>query len=48
MEVVYRPLGVDEVEHVRWALYAALAWDPARELPPPELTLEHPQVTRYH
>ena len=34
MEVVYRPLGADDVENVRWALYAALAWDPALVLPP--------------
>jgi GNAT superfamily N-acetyltransferase len=43
-----RPLGPEDLEHVRWALYAALAWTPARELPPPELTLQHPEAARYH
>lgn len=43
-----RPATVDDLEHVKWALYAALAWDPQRDLPPPELTLAHPEARRYH
>jgi ribosomal protein S18 acetylase RimI-like enzyme len=48
VDVTLRPAGVDDVEHVRWALYTALAWDPERRLPPPEVTLEHPEAVRYH
>jgi ribosomal protein S18 acetylase RimI-like enzyme len=48
MDVVYRALDARDAEHVRWALYAALAWSPERVLPPPELTLEHPEAARYH
>jgi ribosomal protein S18 acetylase RimI-like enzyme len=40
--------GHGDVENVRWALYTALAWDPERRLPPPEVTLEHPEAARYH
>ena len=43
-----RELSADDVELVRWALYTALAWDPARTLPPPAFTLEHPEARRYH
>jgi [ribosomal protein S18]-alanine N-acetyltransferase len=43
-----RPLTAADVEHVRWALYEALAWNPARKLPPPGWTLEHPEAKRYH
>jgi ribosomal protein S18 acetylase RimI-like enzyme len=43
-----RPAGPADVEHIRWALYTALAWDPERRLPPPEATLEHPEAARYH
>ena len=48
MGVTYRPLGPSEVEHVKWALYEAVAWDPERVLPPFELTIEHPELARYH
>ena len=48
VEVVFRALQVDDVEHVRWALFEAVAWDPQRELPPFELTIEHPELARYH
>ena len=48
VEVVFRALRADEVEHVRWALFEAVAWDPERELPPFELTIEHPELARYH
>lgn len=43
-----RPLGVDDLEHVKWALHAALSWDPGRDLPPFELLIVHPEVARYH
>ena len=45
---VLRAAGPEDVEHVKWALYTALAWNPERELPPPELTLAHPEAARYH
>jgi ribosomal protein S18 acetylase RimI-like enzyme len=48
VETVIRELTADDVEPVRWALYAALAWNPARELPPVERVLLHPEVARYH
>ena len=47
-DVSLRPLGVDDLEHVRWCLYEAVAWDPERELPPFELTIEHPELAPYH
>jgi ribosomal protein S18 acetylase RimI-like enzyme len=46
--VTYRPATADDGEQIRWALYTALAWDPERDLPPPEVTLEHPEAARYH
>jgi GNAT superfamily N-acetyltransferase len=48
VDAVLRPAGPDDVVHVRWALYTALAWDPERRLPPLEVTLEHPAAARYH
>jgi GNAT superfamily N-acetyltransferase len=48
VDAVLRPAGPDDAEHIRWALYTALAWDPERQLPPPEVTLEHPEAARYH
>lgn len=48
MDVTYRPLGPNELEHVKWALYEAVAWDPERVLPPFEFTIEHPELARYH
>jgi GNAT superfamily N-acetyltransferase len=46
--VVLRAAGSGDVEAVKWALYAAVAWNPERDLPPPELTVEHPELARYH
>lgn len=43
-----RPATADDVAHIKWALYLALAWNPDRELPPAELTLAHPEALRYH
>lgn len=43
-----RPLGDGDVEHVKWALYAAVTWNPRRELPPFELLIGHPELARYH
>ena len=48
MQLVLREVGVDDADHVKWALYTALAWNPKRPLPPPEITLEHPEAARYH
>jgi GNAT superfamily N-acetyltransferase len=48
MELVFRQAGAHDLEHVRWALYTALAWNPERQLPPLDATLEHPEAARYH
>lgn len=48
MNLSFRPLTPDDVEHVRWALLAALAWNPERQLPPDDVVLEHPEAARYH
>ena len=48
MDVVLRALRAVESEHVRWALFEAVAWDPERELPPFAVTIEHPELARYH
>jgi GNAT superfamily N-acetyltransferase len=47
-EVETRPAGPDDVEAIRWALYAALAWNPVRRLPPFEVVMQHPEAERYH
>ena len=46
--VAFRRAGAADVAEIRWGLFEALAWDPERELPPPEATLEHPEAARYH
>jgi ribosomal protein S18 acetylase RimI-like enzyme len=46
--VSLRDAGREDLEHIRWALYTALDWNPQRELRPFELTLEHPEAARYH
>lgn len=38
----------DDLEWVKWALFTAVAWNPDRQLPPPEVTVEHPELARYH
>ena len=43
-----RALEEDDVEHVRWALFHAVSWDPERQLPPYESLIEHPELARYH
>jgi GNAT superfamily N-acetyltransferase len=47
-EVTYRRLTSQDVEHVKWACYTAIAWNPERELPPYDALLAHPQIERYH
>jgi ribosomal protein S18 acetylase RimI-like enzyme len=46
--VIVREAGAEDVDAIRWALYAALAWNPERVLPPVELVLQHPEAARYH
>jgi ribosomal protein S18 acetylase RimI-like enzyme len=46
--VALRPAGPGDVEAVKWALYTAVAWNPERKLPPAEVTVEHPELARYH
>ena len=48
IDVAIRPLAPEDVEHVKWALYEAVAWNPERVLPPFEFTIEHPELARYH
>jgi RimJ/RimL family protein N-acetyltransferase len=48
MELVLRPATADDVEHVKWALFEAVSWNPERVLPPYEVTIEHPELARYH
>jgi GNAT superfamily N-acetyltransferase len=43
-----RDLREDETAFLREMLYAALAWRPGGELPPPEWVLAHPQVVVFH
>jgi GNAT superfamily N-acetyltransferase len=43
-----REATAHDTDAVRWALYAALDWDPARTLPPFELVMGHPEAARYH
>jgi GNAT superfamily N-acetyltransferase len=46
--VVIRELATAEEGFLREMLYAALDWDPGRELPPPEWVLDHPQAAIFH
>ena len=48
MDVVLRRAGPADAEHIRWALYTALAWNPERRLPARDETLQHPEALRYH
>jgi GNAT superfamily N-acetyltransferase len=48
MDVVLRPADAGDLEHVKWALFEAVAWNPERPLPPFEFTIEHPELARYH
>ena len=46
--VEIRPLRADEVPFLRDMLYAALAWNPDRSLPPKALLLRLPQLTMFY
>jgi ribosomal protein S18 acetylase RimI-like enzyme len=46
--VSIRPAVAGDLEHIQWALYAALDWNPERQLPPLEFVLQHPEAVRYH
>jgi ribosomal protein S18 acetylase RimI-like enzyme len=48
LEVVIRQAHGSDVEHVKWALFEAVAWNPNRALLPFEVTIEHPELARYH
>lgn len=48
MNVELRPARVDDVELIRWALLTALAWTAERERLVREVTLDHPEIARYH
>jgi ribosomal protein S18 acetylase RimI-like enzyme len=47
-DVEFRALAKDDLEHVKWALYEAVSWNPERQLPPYESLIEHPELARYH
>ena len=47
-DVEFRALANDDLEHVKWALYEAVSWNPERQLPPYESLIEHPELARYH
>jgi ribosomal protein S18 acetylase RimI-like enzyme len=48
MDVVVRRARADDVDHVKWGLYTALAWSPVRVIPPVDVTLAHQEAARYH
>jgi len=48
VDVVLRSAEPHDGAHIRWALYTALSWNPARKLPPADETLQHPEALRYH
>lgn len=48
MEVALRRVAADDLAHLKWALYQAVSWNPERQLPPFEVTIEHPELARYH
>jgi ribosomal protein S18 acetylase RimI-like enzyme len=48
MALEIRELRPEEVRHVKWALYEAVSWNSERVLPPFEVTIEHPELARYH
>ena len=43
-----RPGTDADIEHVKRALFEAVAWNPERELPPYEFVIAHPELARYH
>jgi GNAT superfamily N-acetyltransferase len=43
-----RDLREDELDFLGEMLYAALAWRPDVELPPPDFVLQHPQAAIFH
>jgi len=48
MSAVFRPADEGDLEHVKWALYTAVTWDPEGRVPPFEVTIDHPQLALYH
>ncbi len=46
--IALRPGTGADIEHVKRALFEAVSWNPERELPPYEVTIEHPELARYH
>lgn len=48
IDMSFRRADAGDLEHIRWGLYVALAWNPERDLPPAGVTLEHPEASRYH
>lgn len=46
--MIMREAGAGDVDAIKWALYAALAWNPGWPLPPFELVMQHPEAERYH
>jgi GNAT superfamily N-acetyltransferase len=46
--VTIRELGSDDLPFLREMLYAALAWQPDRDLPPFEAVIDHPLLAIFH
>lgn len=48
MTLEIRDAGDDDVSTIQRVLYEAVSWDPERDLPPLEVTVELPQLALYH
>jgi ribosomal protein S18 acetylase RimI-like enzyme len=48
MGITVRRAEADDIEHIKRALYEALAWQGPDSIPPIEWVLAHPEAARYH
>jgi GNAT superfamily N-acetyltransferase/DNA-binding transcriptional ArsR family regulator len=46
--LLIRPVTSDDVSHLKRVLHDAVSWDPERVLPPFEIVVNHPELSRYH
>jgi ribosomal protein S18 acetylase RimI-like enzyme len=44
----FRPGRPEDHDLVKQTLYLALAWDPADPIPPMDVVVAHPEITKYH
>jgi GNAT superfamily N-acetyltransferase len=47
-DIDIRPLDADDLDVVRWTLYAAVSWSGDPEIPPMDVVLAHPALAIYH